>query len=50
MLEMLAVCRTTIADVHCHIQHGAFYATHQFALGERRALEMKATHNAVAGL
>lgn len=46
--DVLPVGRAAFANVHRHIQHGPAHAPHEFALGEGRALEVQAAHNAVA--
>ena len=47
---VLSVCRTALADVNGYIEHCTLDAAHELALSERRALEMKAAHDAVARL
>lgn len=42
--HMLTVCRRPLADIHGNIQHSTLHASHQFALGKRRPLEMQTTH------
>ena len=49
-LDMLAVGGTALADIHSNIQHSPLHATHQFALGEWRTLEMQPTHHSVGRL
>ena len=45
--HVFAKGRRTLADINCHIEHRTLHATHQFALGERWALEMQTSHHAV---
>ena len=45
--HMLTVCRRTLADIHGNIQYSTLHASHQFALGERRTLEMQTTHHTI---
>ena len=46
--HMLAIGRGALANIYCYIKHSTFYATYQFALGIRWALEVQATHHAIA--
>ena len=46
--DVLPISGAAFADVHCDIQHGAAHTPHQLALGEGRALEVKASHHPVA--
>lgn len=47
--HMLAVGGAALADVHCHIEDGAFDATHELALGKGWCLEVEATKDAIGG-
>ena len=47
---VLSVCRTALAYIYGNIEHRTLDAAHELALSERRALEMKAAHDAVARL
>ena len=44
---MLAVGGASFAEIHSNVKDGASDASDKLALGERRALEMKAAHHAV---
>ena len=46
---MLTVCRTALTDVNGYIENSSFYATYELALGERRCLEMQASHYSIRG-
>ena len=48
-LHILSVCRTTFADIHSNIEDGSTYTANEFALCERRPLEMKPTHHTITG-
>ena len=45
---MIAVSRGALANIYCYIEHSAFYAAYQLALGIRRTLEVQASHHAIA--
>lgn len=45
---MLAISRRVLADIHCYIEHSAFYAAYQLTLGIWWALEVQASHYAIA--
>ena len=47
--NMLSVGGTALADVDGNIEYGATYTTHEFALGERRTLEMESSHDTIGG-
>ena len=46
--HMLAISWRTLADIYCDIKNSAFYATNQFALSIWWALEVHASHYAIA--
>ena len=46
--HMLAISRGTLADIHCYIEDSTLYAAYQLALGVRWALEVQASHDAIA--
>ena len=46
--HVLAISRGTLADIYSYIKHSTFYATYQLALGIRWALEVQASHYAIA--
>src|SRR5574344_116060 len=48
--HILTVSGTSFTDIYRYIQYLALYHTHQFALCERRLLEMKPSHHTVSGL
>lgn len=45
--NVFAVCGRSFADVYSHVKYGTFYATHKFALRERRTLEMQSSHDTI---
>ncbi len=45
---MLAISRRAFANIYCYIEHSAFYAAYQLALGIWWTLEVQASHNAIA--
>ena len=45
---MLAISRGAFANIYRYIEHSTFYATYQLTLGIRRALEVQASHYAIA--
>ena len=45
----MAVGGTAFADVHCHIKHSALDASHKFALGVGRSLEVETSHDSMRG-
>ena len=45
---MLAIGWRSLADIYCYIKYSTLYAAYQFALGIRWALEVQATHYAIA--
>ena len=45
--DMLAVCRTTLADIDSDVKHSTFDTPDQLTLAERRTLEMQTTHHTV---
>ena len=45
---MLAIRWRSLANIYCYIQYSTLYAAYQFALGIRWALEMQASHYAIA--
>ena len=47
--DVLPVGRAAFAYVHCDVEHRTAHTPHQLALGEGRALEVQASHHAVAG-
>ena len=47
--DVLPVSGAAFAYVHCDVEHCPAHTPHQLALGEGRALEVEATHHAVAG-
>ena len=46
---MLAIGGASFADIDCHIKYLASYASYEFALSERRGLEVQASHYSVYG-
>ena len=46
--HMLAVSRGAFANVHCNIKYSTLYAAYQLTLGIWRALEVQASHYAIA--
>lgn len=44
---MLAIDRAAFADIYCNVQDFTLDATNELALGERRCLEVQATHDAI---
>ena len=47
--NMLSVGGTALADVDRNIEYGTTYAAHEFALGERRTLEVESSHDTIGG-
>ena len=45
---MLAISRGAFTNIHSYIEYSAFYATYQFALSIWWALEVQASHHAIA--
>ena len=45
---MLAISRGALANIYSYIKHSTFYATYQLALGIWWALEVQASHYAIA--
>lgn len=45
--HMLAISGTAAADIYCNIKNSTLYATHKFALGERRQLEVESTEHTI---
>ena len=46
--HMLAISRGALANIYCYIEDSTFYATYQLTLSIRRALEVQASHHAIA--
>ena len=46
--HMLAISRGAFANIYCYIEHSTFYAAYQLALGIWWALEVQASHYAIA--
>ena len=46
--HMLAISRGAFTNIHCYIEDSSFYAAYQLALGIWWALEMQASHYAIA--
>ena len=46
--HMLAVSRGAFTNIHCYIEYSALYAADQLALGIWWALEVQASHYAIA--
>ena len=46
--HMLAISRGALANIYCYIEHSTFYAAYQLALGIWWALEVQASHHAIA--
>ena len=46
--HMLAIGWLSFADIYSYLKHSTFYAAYQLALGIRWALEVQATHYAIA--
>ena len=47
--NMLSVGGTALADVDGNVEYGPADAAHEFALGERRTLEMESSHDTIGG-
>ena len=47
--DMLSIGWTALTDIDGHIEHFPPDATHQFALGVRRTLEMQSSHDPITG-
>ena len=45
---MLAISRRSFTNIYCYIEHSTLYAAYQLALGIWWALEMQASHYAIA--
>ena len=45
---MLAIGWGSFTNIYCYIEHSTFYAAYQLALGIRWALEVQASHYAIA--
>ena len=45
---MLTISWRAFANIYCYIKHSTFYAAYQLALSIRWALEMQASHYAIA--
>ena len=46
--HMLAISRGAFANIYCYIEYSTFYAAYQFALSIWWALEVQASHHAIA--
>ena len=45
---MLAISRRSFTNIYCYIEDSTFYAAYQLALSIRWALEVQASHHAIA--
>ena len=46
--HMLAISRGAFTNIYCYIKHSTLYAAYQLTLGIRWALEVQASHYAIA--
>ena len=46
--HMLAIRWRSLTNIYCYIKHSTFYAAYQLALGIWWALEVQASHHAIA--
>ena len=46
--HMLAISRGAFTNIYCYIEDSTLYAAYQLALGIRWALEVQASHHAIA--